>query len=192
MPLVWRPLFDKHCFRWVLQNWPQIEDDLIYEHLGGGSPGHARGGIKLENQQVPSSSSSPSGTLVLAFIPLHGGLAPAVLVGSQYLRVCLFTCDSEVTMPSLWVAARSRWNNEHQVPSRVFNNSEFQPYLLHFLTQKGTFFKLILEREEQERKKEIKRNIDLLFHLFMHSLADSCTFPDQGLNLQLWGIGMIL
>ena len=37
------------------------------------------------------------------------------------------------------------------------------------------------ERErERERKKE--RNISLLFHLFMHSLVDSCMCHDQGIQ----------
>ena len=40
--------------------------------------------------------------------------------------------------------------------------------------------------------KERKRNIDLLFHLFMHSLVDSGMCPDQGLNSQPWCIGMML
>ena len=34
-----------------------------------------------------------------------------------------------------------------------------------------------------------KRNMDVLFHLFIHSLVDSCTCPDQGLNLQPWHMG---
>ena len=36
---------------------------------------------------------------------------------------------------------------------------------------------------EREGEREIE-NIDLLFHLFMHSLVDSCVCPDQGMNLQ--------
>ena len=38
-----------------------------------------------------------------------------------------------------------------------------------------------------ERGRE--RNINLLFHLFVHSLVDSCIFPDWGLSLQPWLIG---
>ena len=48
------------------------------------------------------------------------------------------------------------------------------------------FFKFILERDEVEGER------DLLFHLFMHSLVDSCLCPDQGSNPQPWCIGMIL
>ena len=36
---------------------------------------------------------------------------------------------------------------------------------------------LVLERE---------RNIDLLFHLFLHSLADSCVCPEAGPNPHHW------
>ena len=37
-----------------------------------------------------------------------------------------------------------------------------------------------------------ERNTDLLFHLFMYSLVDSCMCPDQGSNLQHWYVGMVL
>ena len=46
------------------------------------------------------------------------------------------------------------------------------------------FFKVDLRERE--------RNIDLLFHLFMHSLVESCTCPDRELNLQPWHIGTTL
>lgn len=36
------------------------------------------------------------------------------------------------------------------------------------------------------------RNTHLFLYLFMHSLVDSCTCPDQGLNLKLWCIEMML
>ena len=50
------------------------------------------------------------------------------------------------------------------------------------LSWKGFFFLInFLEREG-------KRNIALLFYLFMHSLADSCTCPDQASNMQPWHI----
>ena len=45
------------------------------------------------------------------------------------------------------------------------------------------FLKIDFERE---------REIDLLFYLFMRSLIASYMCPDQGLNLQLWWIGMML
>ena len=46
------------------------------------------------------------------------------------------------------------------------------------------FYLLILRKRE--------KNIDLLFHLFMHSLVDSHMCPDQGSNLQPWCIRMML
>ena len=42
------------------------------------------------------------------------------------------------------------------------------------------------------RKRKGKRNIDLLFHLFMHSSVDSCTCPEWGSNLQPWHTRMTL
>ena len=48
---------------------------------------------------------------------------------------------------------------------------------------KNIFFIYWFERE---------RNINLLFHLLMHSLVDFCMCPDWGLNLQPWCIGMML
>ena len=49
-------------------------------------------------------------------------------------------------------------------------------------------FFLLIYRLERERE----RNINLLFHLFMHSLVDSCRCPDQGWNLQHWHIETML
>ena len=43
--------------------------------------------------------------------------------------------------------------------------------------------------KEGGRKRE--GDINLLFHSFMHSLADSCV-PDQESNLQPWCIGTII
>ena len=45
-----------------------------------------------------------------------------------------------------------------------------------------------LEREEVGRE----RDINLLFHLFMHSLATSYMCPDWGSNLQPWYTGTAL
>ena len=45
-------------------------------------------------------------------------------------------------------------------------------------------FVLFFSEGEGERE----RNIDLLSHLFMHSLVASCMYPDQRLNLQPWPI----
>ena len=59
------------------------------------------------------------------------------------------------------------------VPHSVFFSS-------FFLSQ--SFFNfLLIDLRERERE----RNINLLFHLLMHSLVDSCVCPDWGLNLQL-------
>ena len=44
----------------------------------------------------------------------------------------------------------------------------------------------------RERRKESERNINMLFHLFMHSVADSYMCPDQGSNLQPWCTGTML
>ena len=44
-------------------------------------------------------------------------------------------------------------------------------------------------RWERGRKREGERDLNLLFHLFIHSLVDSCMCPDRGLNRQLWRIG---
>ena len=46
-------------------------------------------------------------------------------------------------------------------------------------------FKLIWERERE-------RNIDLLFHPFMHSLVYSPMCPDRGSNPQCWHTGTML
>ena len=43
---------------------------------------------------------------------------------------------------------------------------------------------------EQERDRQI--DIDLLFHLRMHSLVAFCMCPDQVSNPQAWPIGMTL
>ena len=51
------------------------------------------------------------------------------------------------------------------------------------------FLLLILQREKRERE---KKNIEFLLHLFLHSLVNSCTYPDQGSNLQPWSFGMML
>ena len=53
------------------------------------------------------------------------------------------------------------------------------------------FYVLMLERMAGRRGKK-ERNIIFLFHLIMYSLVDSCTCPDQALNLQPWCIGMMI
>ena len=42
------------------------------------------------------------------------------------------------------------------------------------------------------REKGRESEIILLFHLFLHSLVESCMCPDRGSNLQPWSIGMTL
>ena len=62
------------------------------------------------------------------------------------------------------------------------------------------FYLLVLEKErkegegkrEREGGRERERNINLLFHLFMHSLVYFCMCPDWGSNLQLWHTGTML
>ena len=36
----------------------------------------------------------------------------------------------------------------------------------------------------RQREREIEKNTELLFHLFMHSLVDSCVCPDWGSDMQ--------
>ena len=47
------------------------------------------------------------------------------------------------------------------------------------------FYLLTFERERE-------REVNLLFHLFMHLLLVSCMCPGWGLNPQPWRIGMML
>ena len=52
------------------------------------------------------------------------------------------------------------------------------------------FFLFIHFKEKTGGEKE--RDINVLFHLLMHSLVDSCMCPGQGSNLQSWCIRAIL
>ena len=67
--------------------------------------------------------------------------------------------------------------------------SYFRLYMegtIKYVNRRFLFFELILERERE-------RNTDLLFHLFMHSLVDSCMcLPDWGSYLQPWHMGTTL
>lgn len=47
----------------------------------------------------------------------------------------------------------------------------------------------LVAAEDEKRERE---TLDLLFHLFTHSLVDSCVCSDWGLNMQLWCTGMML
>ena len=51
---------------------------------------------------------------------------------------------------------------------------------------------LIDFEREGNRGEEGEREINLLFHLFMHSLLDPCMWPDGELNPQPWCIRMML
>ena len=53
-------------------------------------------------------------------------------------------------------------------------------------------FLLILEREEGGGREERERGINMLFHLFMNSLVDSCMCPDWVSDSQPWHMGMTL
>lgn len=44
----------------------------------------------------------------------------------------------------------------------------------------------------RQRGWEKERNMDLLFHLFMHSMVYACMSPDWGSNPQCWSIGTML
>ena len=48
------------------------------------------------------------------------------------------------------------------------------------------FFKIVFIDFREEEGKERKKDIDLLFHLFMQSLVDFYMCPDWGLNSQPW------
>ena len=60
-------------------------------------------------------------------------------------------------------------------------------FLFCFILTKGkNIFKKFIDFRERQEKRE--RNIHLLFHLFVHSLFDSCVCPDWGSNPQCWFI----
>ena len=59
--------------------------------------------------------------------------------------------------------------------SFLLNFYSFCPWPIFFF-----FYLLICRKRGKERKSEKERHTDLLFHLFMHSLVDSCMCPDQG------------
>ena len=76
---------------------------------------------------------------------------------------------------------------------------EILPYSLLLIDKiwnlKKNFYLLIWgggRKRERIIRRGRERNIDLLFHLFIHSLVDSCMCPDQELNLQPWYIQMTL
>ena len=62
----------------------------------------------------------------------------------------------------------------------------------HFLEREKEIDIYIERERERERGRERERNNDLLFHLCMHSLVDTCMCPDQGLNLQPWCVWTVL
>lgn len=103
-------------------------------------------------------------------------------------------------------AMRKHQRFESQGAVRFWNITEGYSFLtLGFLEEKDCFYlqtpygknsihilflKLFLPKDmfllilEKGRKRE--RNVDLLLHLLMHSLADSCLCPERGSNLRPW------
>ena len=59
------------------------------------------------------------------------------------------------------------------------------------LTRSQKFLFIEFRKREREvwGERERERNTDLLFHLFMHSLVDSCMCSDWGSNSQSWYMG---
>ena len=58
----------------------------------------------------------------------------------------------------------------------VFLKNVFLIFLIDFRGKEGR------EGEGERERWGREREINLLFHLFMHSLVDSCISPDQGSN----------
>ena len=54
------------------------------------------------------------------------------------------------------------------------------------------FYSSIFRERKGKRQREREHNIDLLLHLLMHSLVDSCMCPDQGWNSQPWQTEVVL
>lgn len=104
------------------------------------------------------------------------------IVGSQYLQVSSFTYDLEVTISSLWTVLKSEWDNAHQVPGRVLNNSEFQTlFMLHFFNSKGKFiFKTFLKNSDINEIYIMKGNSS--------SYLNFSSSPSQGINSKLLSI----
>lgn len=117
MPMAWRSPFEKH---WLHVHSTELaSEDLLVSHWWFLRP--CQWGIKLENQYVPSSSSSPSVSLVLAFISfLDGGYPQAsqrpresALTYPRHLCVLAPTLFVVGTQPGIrvWVApCLSHWN----------------------------------------------------------------------------------
>ena len=59
-------------------------------------------------------------------------------------------------------------------------NKSFSFLIFHLL--------IFFRKREKNEKGEKERNINLLFHLLMHSLVAFCMCPDWGSNLQSWCI----
>ena len=78
-------------------------------------------------------------------------------------------------------------------PSSTWAHSALYNFLHTFNQTFFHYYYFFLEREKRGGGgKQRERNIYLLFHLFMHSLVDSCTCPEGGLNPQPWRVGMML
>ena len=96
---------------------------------------------------------------------------------------------------------KRQWCNTHKLKLQVHRQQviDFRKVIEQLIDKMNTmqifikmrkyFLFIFIDFREQEERK--KRNIKLLSHLFMHSLVDSCIYPDRGLNLQPWHIGMM-
>ena len=81
------------------------------------------------------------------------------------------TVNNPARQPTQWEKLCANHSSAKGLVSRIYKNSGLG------------------EREEGKGR---ERNIDLLFHLFMHSLVDSRMCLDQGSNPQPWRIWMML
>ena len=80
----------------------------------------------------------------------------------------------------VWATSRWSLHNWHKVSHSIFLIYLLVDSLIEERERKGE-----KEREKREggRGGEGERNINLLFHLFMHSLVDYCVHPDE---IKLW------
>ena len=75
-----------------------------------------------------------------------------------------------------------RQGSSSRIPTLGITNPKILMVYDHKLHLYLIFFIYWLTEREEGRERE--RNIDLLFHLFMISLVESCMCPGHGLNLQ--------
>ena len=127
------------------------------------------------------------GSCHMVLLILAGNWSQGLILLQRTLESSLYSkllCCSSKTQGFLWMKKVS-WGT---------TNTSCLITLFNIVLQ--IFLKLILEREEgrgrevgwggrerkrqreRERERERERNIDLLFHLFMHSLVASCMCPE--------------